>query len=57
MCKERESDGKGGGDMGRGSVVEVLPTMQRTLKLIPVVMGSQRKTWLSYTYFLGRGVT
>lgn len=43
--------------MGRDSIVEVLPIMQRTLKLIPVVMGSQRKTLLSYTYFLGRGVT
>ena len=51
-CAERESDGKGGGDMGRGSMLRPLPTRQRTLKLIPIVMGSQRKSLLSYAYFL-----
>ena len=33
-------------------LLKPLQTRQRTLKLSPIVMGSQRKSLLSYPYFL-----
>ena len=37
--------------------LRALQARERTLQFIPIVMGSQRKSLFSYTYFLCRGVT
>ena len=46
MCKERESDGKGGGDLGRGSIVEALTNQAKDSEAYPNSDGKPEKKFV-----------